>query len=290
MTGAAHLTSGVLAAVLGAALLHALWNSLVKSADDKFLSSALVALWCGVAAFAAALILPWPSRAAAPFVVASALIHIVYFLLVGRLYRNADLSVAYPMMRGLAPLIAALIALATLGEAPGPVAVLGIVILVFGVMLMGASGLAHGRIDAPTLAVALANSVVIAVYSVIDGQGGRISGPSTLFAFAYNAWADALTALAYAPIVLLLRGRSVTFAFVRNWRRGLAGGLAAFVGYAIVVWAMTQAPIAAVAALRETSVVFAALIGVVLLGEPFQTQRAVAALVILAGVVTLRLG
>jgi len=290
MTGAAHLTSGVLAAVLGAALLHALWNSLVKSADDKFLSSALVALWCGVAAFAAALILPWPSLAAAPFVVASALIHIVYFLLVGRLYRNADLSVAYPMMRGLAPLIAALIALATLGEAPGPVAVLGIVILVFGVMLMGASGLAHGRIDAATLAVALANSVVIAVYSVIDGQGGRISGPSALFAFAYNAWADALTALAYAPIVLLLRGRSVPFAFVRDGRRGLAGALAAFVGYAVIIWAMTQAPIAAVAALRETSVVFAALIGVVLLGEPFQTQRAVAALVILAGVVTLRLG
>ena len=210
MTGAAHLTSGVLLAVLGAALLHALWNSLVKSADDKFLSSALVALWCGVAAFAAALVLPWPSRAA-PFDLASALIHIVYFLLVGRLYRNADLSVAYPIMRGLAPLIAALIALATLGEAPGPVAVLGIVIL-------------------------------------------------ALFAFAYNAWADALTALAYAPIVLLLRGRSVPFAFVRDWRRGLAGGLAAFVGYAVVIWAMTQAPIAAVAALRETSVVFAALI------------------------------
>ncbi|MBV8103640.1 MAG: EamA family transporter [Hyphomicrobiales bacterium] len=290
MTGAAHLTSGVLAAVLGAALLHALWNSLVKSADDKFLSSALVALWCGVAAFAAALVLPWPSREAAPFVAASALIHIVYFLLVARLYRNADLSVAYPIMRGLAPLIAALIALATLGEAPGPVAVLGIVILVFGVMLMGANGLAHGRIDAATLAVALANSVVIALYSVIDGQGGRISGPSAPFAFAYNAWADALTAVAYAPIVLLLRGRSVPFAFVRDWRRGLAGGLAAFVGYAVVIWAMTQAPIAAVAALRETSVVFAALIGVVLLGEPFQTQRAVAALVILTGVVTLRLG
>ena len=224
MTGAAHLTSGVLAAVLGAALLHALWNSLVKSADDKFLSSALVALWCGVAAFAATLVLPWPSRAAAPFVVASALIHIVYFLLVGRLYRNADLSVAYPIMRGLAPLIAAPIALATLGEAPGPVAVLGIVILVFGVMLMGASGLAHGRIDAATLAVALANSVVIAVYSVIDGQGGRISGPSALFAFAYNAWADALTAVAYAPIVLLLRGRSVPSAFVRDGGAGWPGG------------------------------------------------------------------
>jgi drug/metabolite transporter (DMT)-like permease len=279
-----------MAAVLGAALLHALWNSLVKSADDKFLSSALVALWCGVAAFAAALVLPWPSRASEPFIVASALVHIVYFLLVGRLYRNADLSVAYPMMRGFAPLIAALIAFTTLGEAPGPIAVLGVAILVFGVMLMGASGLAHGRIDAATLVVALANSVVIAVYSVIDGQGGRISGPGASFAFAYNAWADALTGLAYAPIIFLLRGRSVPVAFVRDWRRGLAGGLAAFVGYAVVIWAMTQAPIAAVAALRETSVVFAALIGVVLLGEPFQAQRAVAALVILIGVVTLRLG
>ncbi len=290
MTDASHLTSGVLAAVLGAALLHALWNSLVKSAEDKFLSSALVALWCGVAAFAAALVLPWPARAAAPFIAASALIHIVYFLLVARLYRNADLSVAYPIMRGLAPLIAALIALATLGEAPGPVAVLGIAILVCGVMLMGASGLAHGRIDAATIAVALVNSLVIAVYSVIDGQGARISGPGAGFAFAYNAWADALTALAYAPIVVSLRARAALVAFVRFRRRGLAGGIAAFVGYAVVIWAMTQAPIAAVAALRETSVVFAALIGVALLGEPFRAQRALAALVILAGVVTLRFG
>ena len=103
-------------------------------------------------AFAATLVLPWPSRAAAPFIAASALIHIVYFLLVGRLYRNADLSVAYPIMRGLAPLIAAVIAFATLGEAPGPVAALGIAVLVGGVLLMGASGLAHGRVDAATIA------------------------------------------------------------------------------------------------------------------------------------------
>jgi drug/metabolite transporter (DMT)-like permease len=290
MTYAPHVTSGVLAAVLGAALLHALWNSLVKSADDKFLSSALIALWCGVAAFAAALVLPWPSRAAAPFIVASALIHIVYFLLVGRLYRDADLSVAYPIMRGLAPLIAAMIAFATLAEAAGPIAALGIVILVCGVVLMGASGLAHKRIDGVTIAIAIVNSLVIAVYSVIDGQGARISGSGALSAFAYNAWADALTAVGYAPIVFALRGRAVSVAFVRDWRRGLTGGLAAFVGYAIVIWAMTQAPIAAIAALRETSVVFAALIGVALLGEPFRLQRAVAALVILAGVVTLRLG
>ncbi len=290
MTDSAHLSSGVLAAVLGAAVLHALWNSLVKSASDKFLTSAIVAIWCGVAALAAALILPRPAGAAMPFIVASAAVHIVYFLLVGRLYHSADLSVAYPMMRGLAPLIAAVIALATLGEAPGPIASLGVGALVAGVLTMGASGLAHGRIDRSTIVVAITNSAVIAVYSVIDGQGARLSGAGAAFAFAYNSWADALTALAYLPIILCLRGRAVAYAFSQGWRRGLIGGLAAFVGYAIVVWAMTRAPIASVAALRETSVVFAAIIGVVVLGEPFHRQRAIAALVILAGIILLRIG
>jgi drug/metabolite transporter (DMT)-like permease len=290
MTDSAHLTSGVLAAVLGAAALHALWNSLVKSASDKFLSSAVVAIWCGAVAFAAALLLPRPAVAAMPFIVASAVIHIVYFILVGRLYHSADLSVAYPIMRGLAPLVAAVIALTTLGEAPGPIASLGVATLVAGVLTMGASGFAHGRINRPTLIVALANSAVIAAYSVIDGQGARVSGTGAAFAFAYNSWADALTALAYLPIILCLRGRGAGVAFVQGWRRGLIGGLAAFVGYAIVVWAMTRAPIASVAALRETSVVFAAIIGVAALGEPFHAHRAIAALVIVAGIILLRVG
>ena len=290
MTDATHLSSGVLAAVLGAAALHALWNSLVKSASDKFLSSAVVALWCGVAAVVAALVLPRPAAVAFPFIVASAIIHIVYFMLVGQLYRSADLSVAYPIMRGLAPLIAAVIALATLGEAPGPIASLGVAALVAGVLAMGASGFAHGRINRPTILVAVANSAVIAIYSVIDGQGARLSGAGAPFAFAYNSWADALTALSYFPIILFLRGRAVVATFAQDWRRGLIGGLAAFFGYAIVVWAMTRAPIAAVAALRETSVVFAAIIGVIALGEPFHAQRAIAVLVILAGVILLRVG
>jgi drug/metabolite transporter (DMT)-like permease len=290
MTDETHLSSGVLAAVLGAAALHALWNSLVKSASDKFLSSAVVALWCGVAAVVAALVLPRPAAVAFPFIVASAIIHIVYFMLVGQLYRSADLSAAYPIMRGLAPLIAAVIALATLGEAPGPIASLGGAALVAGVVAMGASGFAHGRINRPTILVAVANSAVIAIYSVIDGQGARLSGAGSAFAFAYNSWADALTALSYLPIILFLRGRAVVATFAQDWRRGLIGGLAAFFGYAIVVWAMTRAPIAAVAALRETSVVFAAIIGVAVLGEPFHAQRAIGVLVILAGVILLRVG
>jgi drug/metabolite transporter (DMT)-like permease len=290
MTASAHLSSGVLVAVLGAAALHALWNSLVKSASDKFLSSAVVALWCGVAAGLSALVLPRPASAAFPFIVASALIHIVYFILVGQLYRTADLSVAYPIMRGLAPLIAALIAFGALGEAPAPIASLGVALLVVGVLAMGASGFAHGRINRPTILVALANSAVIAIYSVIDGEGARLSGAGAAFAFAYNSWADALTAFLYLPIILCLRGRSAIATFAGDWRRGLVGGLAAFFGYAIVIWAMTRAPIAAVAALRETSVVFAAIIGIVALGEPFHRQRASAVIVILAGIILMRFG
>ncbi len=132
------MTTFVWAAVLGAALLHALWNSVVKSAGDKFMSSARVALWTGVVAAFVGLAMPAPFAASLPYVIVSALIHVVYFLLVGRLYRNADLSVAYPLMRGLAPLIATGIAAVTLREVPDSVALVGVLALVAGVATMGA--------------------------------------------------------------------------------------------------------------------------------------------------------
>jgi drug/metabolite transporter (DMT)-like permease len=283
------VTTFVWAAVLGAAVLHALWNSVVKSAGDKFMSSARVALWTGVVATLVGLATPTPFAASLPYVTASALIHVVYFLLVGRLYCNADLSVAYALMRGLAPLAATAIAAVTLLEVPDAVALVGVLALAVGVATMGFSGLAHGRIDRVTLIVALFNSVIIATYSVIDGEGARLAGPDAAHAFAYNAWSDGLTAVFYLPVVLALRGKAVGPALVRDPVRSALAGLAAFGGYAIVVWAMTQAPIGAVAALRECSVVFAAIIGVAFLGEPFRSARAGAALLIVGGVIALRL-
>jgi len=283
------VTTFVWTAVLGAALLHALWNSLVKNSGDKFMGSARVALWTGVFAALTALVTPAPFAAALPYVIASALIHVVYFLLVGRLYRNADLSVAYPLMRGLAPMIATAIAAAALHEIPDTVALLGVLGLVAGVATMGLSGLAHGRIDRTTLVVALANSAIIAIYSVLDGEGARLAGPSAAHAFAYNAWSDGLTALFYLPVVLAMRGKAAIPEIVRDPLRSAFAGLAAFGGYAIVVWAMTQTSIGSVAALRECSVVFAAIIGVVFLGEPFRGARAGATLLIVGGVIALRL-
>ena len=283
------MTTFVWMAVLGAALLHALWNSVLKSAGDKFMSSARIAMWTGVVAAFVGLASPVPFAASLPFVIASALSHVVYFLLVGRLYRNADLSVAYPLMRGLAPLITTSIAAMTLDEVPDAVALVGVLALVFGVVTMGFSGLAQGRIDRVALVVALFNSVVVATYSVIDGEGARLAGPDAAHAFAYNAWSDGLTAVLYLPVVLALRGKVVGPEVLRDSVRSAFAGLAAFGGYAIVVWAMTQASIGAVAALRECSVVFAAIIGVVFLGEPFRGARAGAALLIVGGVIALRL-
>ena len=285
---AAELSAIVMAAVLSAAFLHALWNSLVKSAGDKFMTSARVCLWCGFIAVAVGALTPWPAGAAAPFIIASAIIHVVYFVLVGRLYRNADLSVVYPLMRGLAPLIATAVAAAALGERPTPLGLAGVLALVGGVVTMGASGFAHGRVDAATLRYALVNAAVIAVYSVIDGEGARLSGPTSAHAFAYNAWADGLTAALYAPLLVAWRGRGTLREFAQEPGRAAAGGAAAFIGYALVVWAMTRAEIGAVAALRECSVVFAALIGVLALGEPFRRTRGAATLLILAGVAALK--
>jgi drug/metabolite transporter (DMT)-like permease len=275
-------------AVLAAALMHALWNSLVKSADDKFMTSARVCLWCGVIAFVVVALTPSPAAVAWPFVVASAIIHVVYFVGVGRLYRTADLSVAYPLMRGLAPLIAGAVAYVALGERPSALALAGVLALVAGVIGMGASGLAQGRIDGASLAVALLSAVIIAVYSVIDGEGARLAGPSAPHAFGYNAWADGLTAVLYMPLLAAWRGRGVWADLGREPLRAAAGGLAAFMGYALVVWAMTRAEIGEVAALRECSVVFAALIGVLALGEPFRRARGAATLLILAGVAALK--
>ena len=268
------MSGGVVAVVLAAAFLHATWNSLVKSAPDKFAASAVVCLWCGVFAAGLALALPLPSPASYYCVAASAVIHVVYFFLVGLLYRNADLSVAYPLMRGTAPLIAAGIAAFALRELPSLGMLVGAATIVLGVLTLASDGLAKGRADRATVAVALINAVVIATYSVVDGLGARLAGPDAADAIAYNAWTDAATAVLFAPAIAVIRGSSVFRAFWTERTRGAIGGAAAFVGYSGVCWAMTVAPISVVAALRETSAFFAAAIGALFLAEPIGRVKA----------------
>jgi drug/metabolite transporter (DMT)-like permease len=276
----------VFGAVLCAALLHAGWNTLVKSQADKLVATTLVALGGGVIALPLMVLAPLPDSASWPFLMASAIIHIAYFTLIGLLYRNADLSVAYPVTRGSAPLLATLVAALYLGEIPSLPALMGAISLSIGIVWLAADGIRRGGLDRRTLQIALANAVIIALYTVVDGTGGRLSGHSV----AYNIWLEFLDAVLFVPLAVLVRGKPLVRAIVKGWRMAMLGGGAAFASYGIAIWAMTEAPIGLVAAVRETSVFFATIFGAVLLGETFGASRYVAAVFVAAGLAALRFG
>ncbi|MDH5205751.1 MAG: SMR family transporter [Hylemonella sp.] len=275
----------VMLAVLFSALLHAGWNALLRAAPDKRLGSLLVAAGAALWSMPWLWLLPAPEAASRVWLVASALIHVLYFRLLSLAYRHTDLSLAYPVMRGAAPLLAALAALLWLHEQPGLGGWTGIGLIASGVLLLALGRLPWAGWHASGLAWALGNALVIALYTVLDGHGARLSG----HALAYTAWQFVLTA------VLMLGWGAVTQTprlprlQAWHWRVALLGGGASLAAYSLVLWAMTQAPIARVAALRETSIVFAALLGWWLLGERLSRQRLLAIAVVLSGAALLRL-
>jgi phosphonate utilization associated putative membrane protein len=284
------LSWAIVAAVLFGALLHASWNALIKSGKDQQLDTALIhVLGCGVGlAMVAAVGLP--NVAALPWLAASLLIHVGYYITLVGAYRHGDLGFAYPIMRGTAPLLVALASGQLLGEHL-PLAVwLGVAGICAGVLLIGLARALHGTGSRPhALAFALANAVIIAAYTIVDGLGARASGN----ALQYVALLFLLDGIPYFLIVLWQRRAepAQVLAYMQDrWKLALLGSFASLGSYGIALWAMTRAPIASVAALRETSVLFAALIGVVLLKERFRLQRAIGTGVIVAGVVALRFG
>ena len=282
---ATELTLGVTLAVLAAGLLHAGWNALLKSAPggDPLLDTATVVV--GSAAWGL-VVLPFaglPDPSAWKFIAASAVIHWAYYVTLAHAYRTGDLSFAYPLMRGTAPLLTAVLGIVFLREWPTPQVAAGIVLICIGIV-----SIAFVRRDAhpPAAALfALANAVIIAVYTLVDGAGARASGN----AGSYVAWLTFLEAIPFLAWIRARKGRDAVTYVRRGWRRGLIGGAASLGAYAIVLWAMTRAPVAAVAALRETSVVFAALIGALWLKEGFGLPRIAGAASVVAGVAALKL-
>ena len=283
------MTWPIVAAVLFAALLHAAWNALVKSGTDKALDMALIhVLGCGVG-LAGVLAVGLPRAAAWPWLAASVLIHIGYYVTVVGAYRHGELGFAYPIMRGSAPLLVALLSGPLIGEQLPPAAWLGVGAISAGVLLIGLtrSSLAEES-RRHAIAYALANAAIIAAYTIVDGRGVRASG----HALQYVALLFLLDGLPYFAIVLWQRRDDLApaFAFMRRrWTVALLGAFASLGAYGIALWAMTHAPVASVAALRETSVLFAAVIGMLLLKERFPFQRAVGTGAIIAGVMALRL-
>lgn len=287
------MSTGVVLAVLLGALLHATWNALVKSSGDKQLDLALVHLLGGIAALPLLWWVGLPPVSAMPFIGLSLLIHIAYYVTLNGAYQHGDLGSTYPIMRGSAPLLVALGSTLLLGERLSPAAWLGIGAVTAGVLMVGlarpAETLHHGR----AIAYALANAVVIAGYTLVDGHGVRLSADAGATAASYVVLLFVLDGIPYPSLVFLQRSRAARQAMLayarRRWPLATLGGLASLGSYWIALWAMTRAPVAVVSALRETSVLFATALSVMVLKERFGLQRAGGAVVIVGGVVALRL-
>jgi drug/metabolite transporter (DMT)-like permease len=280
------MTTVVFAAVLFAALCHASWNALIKVALDPLSTTTLIL--CGATAFALAAIpfVPLPASPSWPYLVASSVIHLLYFAGLAEAYRTGDLGQVYPIARGAAPLMTAAAGTLLIGEHLSALAWGGIVALALGVLLLSLRGGRDlARLDKRAVGFALFTAVTICTYTIIDGVGARLSGHSV----SYVLWGFVGICICLVPYALYRNGRRLFSDAAQFWPRGLAGGALQVVSYGVALWAMTLAPIAIIASLRETSVLFAALIAVFVLGEPFRAIRIAAAVLIVGGLVAFRL-
>ena len=280
---ASDISLPVTLAVLGAGLLHATWNAMLKSArGEPLLETALICAGSSVVAGVFAPFVPFPPAVAWPYMIASAAIHFAYYITLAGAYRRGDLSFAYPLMRGVAPLIVTLLGVLFLGEHLKPGSLAGIALISAGILVI--AWFAGGRHTPAAAGWALANAAIIACYTLVDGAGTRISGNAA----SYIVWLVFLEGFPFLLWILATRGRPAVDHVVAGRRRGIAAGAASLGSYGIALWAMSQAPIAVVAALREVSVVFAAAIGALVLKEGFGWRRMLGAASVVLGVAALK--
>lgn len=274
----------VVAAVLFAALLHASWNALVKSGRDTFLTTVLVA---GGAALVSAVALPFvdmPVSASWPYIAGSTVTQWLYFELLIATYHSGDMSHAYPIMRGTAPLIVALASSLLMHEQLAPLQWLAILCICGAILGLGLTS-SGGRAGRRTTLLALATACLIATYTIIDGIGVRKSGATA----GYAMWVFLLTGAGFVLWAVRQRpGELLPYARA-HWHIALLGGVGSFGAYGIALWAMTKAPVATVAALRETSILFATLIAAVVLREKISGVRYAAIALIAGGALLMRL-
>jgi drug/metabolite transporter (DMT)-like permease len=271
--------------VLFSALMHAIWNYLVKASPDGLLDT--VGLAVGGSLIAACLLpfVPFPAEECWPWLGITIFIHIGYFLALVAAYRHADLSVAYPIMRGSAPVLVALATPLT-GDVLSPGTLAGVFLVAVGITLPAWLGMHRGAVAKTGVWFACGNAVLIASYTLIDGMGVRLSGS----AVSYTLWLFFLDAWGILAIALWQRGFSVIGHLRQRWKLALSGSVLALGSYGIVLWAMTIAPIPAIAALRESSVIFAALLGAILLKERMGRWRIAGSVLVAFGAAAIRWG
>lgn len=278
------MSTTVTLAVLFSAFMHAGWNFLIKSSRDKLVDAVALAVAGSVVSACSLPWLPLPAREAWPWLAVSVLAHSAYYLALVKSYQHADLSMAYPLMRGLAPVL--LLAAAPLfGEARGLHLVAGVSLIGFGLALPIVLGWRAGQRPAAGLLFASGTACLIALYTVLDGIGARLSG----HVGAYTLWLFFLNSWGFLAVALHRRGRRLLGSLATRARFALLGSVLTIGSYGIVLWAMQSAPIPAVAALRETSVIFAAVLGGLFLQEHMGKLRIVGAVLIAGGAALVRL-
>lgn len=277
----------VFMAVMLAAAFHAGWNAVVKTGLEQLLTMTLIFFSSGLLAMLALPFVPAPHGATWLWLLASFVFHTGYKLFLLKAYQTGEMGQVYPLARGTAPFIVSMAMFLGPGESLSPTAFGGIMLLVSGILLMSFRGGSHrAPLNKSAVGYALATAVFIASYTITDGLGARSSGS----AHGYAAWLFLFDALGMFIILMALRGPAALKLLAPHWKQGLAGGMMAFSAYWLVLWAMTEAPIALVAALRESSVLFGSVLSVWLLKESFTRWRAVATMVILMGIVIAKTG
>lgn len=274
----------VFLAVIGAAFLHALWNALIKTGTSKLTGMMILTLVQGVFGFAVAMTRDLPEGAVWWWLLGSGLFHTIYKLFLAYAYEHGDLSRVYPIARGAAPMIVLGLSFWLLSDPVSGTEYIGIVVLGCGILMMARGVFANAE-SVRLVPLAFGSAMATAGYSIVDGLGARVAGD----AVTYVAWLFVMDTLFFTPICLALKGRSVFTRDLRVWAFSSIAAMASYGAYGIAVWAMTIAPIALVTALRETSILFAVLIGWLVFGDRMDRQKMLAAGLILTGVLLTRL-
>jgi drug/metabolite transporter (DMT)-like permease len=278
------MSLSVFLAVMVAALLHAGWNALIKRGTSKLGGMVLIAAVSVPVGAAFAATRPLPAAEVWPWLALSTLLHLAYMSFLARAYEHGDLSRVYPVARGTAPLIVLLVGPLVLPDRLTTMEIAGIGVMGAGLMVMARGVFSNGEARA-LLPFALATALATAGYTLSDGMGARVAGDAAGFV----AWLFILQGTIFVTGVMVLRGPDVLPRGRAEWGLGVVAGLGSYAAYAIAVWAMTQAPVALVAALRESSILFAVLIGWLALGERLDRGKALAAALIVLGVALTRL-
>lgn len=278
------MTYTVFSMVLAAALLHAVWNALVKVQGDRLVFMTILMMSQTLIALCVVPFVTFPGPEAWPYIGASVVLHNGYYLFLIMAYRFGDLSHVYPIARGSAPLIVAVLSVVFAGEVLGRQEALAVALITLGVMSLALTRGASGVGEPKAVLFALGTGVFIAAYTIVDGLGARTAGDP----HGYSFWLFLLDGIPVVLLTLCVRKRQLTGQVLSMWKSGVFAGVVSMLAYWIVIWAMTLAPLALVSALRETSVVFAVVFGTVLLKERIDLVRLAAIASTLIGTVMLK--